>query len=71
MPEQRSRAEPKAAFMCECGAGLCEARVQFSGEEYDAHVEPVLAEGHGPVGGALGKYALCGRPHGGDGRNGR
>ena len=49
--------------MCECGASLCDERVEISGAEYDASLGPVLAHGHGPGNGNLGKCAVCGRPH--------
>jgi len=63
VPDQRFRGETKAAFMCECGASLCDACVSLSGSDYDGSVEPVFADGHGPVNGELGKCAVCGRPH--------
>ena len=58
MPDHR---ETKAAFMCECGASLCDARVPMSVDDYDAATTPVFAQGHGP-GGELGKCSTCGRP---------
>jgi len=63
MPDHRFRRETKAAFMCECGASLCDVRVSLSGSDYDGNVGPVIAAGHGPVNGDLGKCAVCGRPH--------
>jgi hypothetical protein len=63
MPDHRFRRETKAAFMCECGASLCDTRVSLSGSDYGGSVEPVLANGHGPANGDLGKCAACGRPH--------
>ena len=74
MPDYRFRKQSKAAFMCECGASLCDARVCMSGSEYDSNVEPVIADGHGPVDGDLGKCPVCGRPYrsgGGGGRGAR
>jgi hypothetical protein len=62
MPDERARAEFKAAFLCECGASLCNSRVSMSGAEYRAGSGPVLADGHGPDGGSLGKCSVCGRP---------
>ncbi len=47
MSGHRFRAKP-TAFLCECGASLCDERVSMSGAEYDAGVGPVLAHGHGP-----------------------
>ena len=55
--------ETKAAFMCECGASLCDARVSMSGSAYDGTAGPVIADGHGPGNGARGKCGVCGRPH--------
>lgn len=62
MPVYAFRAQPKAAFMCECGAGLCEERIWMTGTDYEAGVEPVLASAHAPRGGGLGKCPVCGRP---------
>jgi hypothetical protein len=71
MPEHGFRAESKAAFMCECGASLCDRRVWMSGADYAAGTGPVVADGHGPVGSSLGKCAVCGRPSRGKRRNRR
>ena len=60
MPERR---EKQAAFMCECGASLCDARVSMTRSDYDGSFEPVIADGHGPGGGDRGKCVVCGRPH--------
>jgi hypothetical protein len=62
MSNHRFRADSKAAFMCECGASLCDARVRLSVDDYDAAPTPVFAEGHGPDG-AGGKCSSCGRPY--------
>ena len=56
MPDHRFRREPKAGFMCECGASLCDQRVTMSGREYDGSLEPVFADEHGPENN-LGKCA--------------
>ena len=64
MPEYRFRRESKAAFMCECGASLCDERVSLSGSDYEslAGVGPVVAEGHEPVHSRrLAKCPVCGR----------
>jgi hypothetical protein len=58
----RFSGESKAGFMCECGAGLCDARISMSGREYDTSLGPVLADGHGRADGVLGSCAVCGRP---------
>jgi hypothetical protein len=62
VPDRFSR-ESKAAFMCECGASLCDSRISMFGAEYETSLGPVLADGHGPAGGGLGQCAVCGRPH--------
>ena len=62
MPSRRFSADPKAAFMCECGASLCDARVSMSAADYDAGEGPVLAQGHSP-GCEAGKCHCCGRPY--------
>jgi hypothetical protein len=62
MPKHRSRAARDSAFLCECGATLCDRTVWMSGLEYAAGTGPVVADGHEPGGGSLGKCALCGRP---------
>jgi len=64
------RADWKAAFMCECGASLCDARVPVSVDDYDAATTPVFAQGHGP-GAELGKCSSCGRPYRGKRRKRR
>lgn len=63
MPEDHFRQDAKAAFMCECGTSLCDERVRMPASHYDASLEPVLANGHGPGSGAPGKCAVCGRTH--------
>jgi hypothetical protein len=70
MPDHRAR-DFKAAFLCECGASLCDSRVSMSGAEYYAGPGPVLADGHGPSGASLGKCSVCGRPTRGKRRNRR
>jgi len=70
MPSHRFSADPKGAFMCECGASLCDARVPMSAADYDAATGPVVAEGHGPNC-RLGKCACCGRPYRGKRRKRR
>ena len=62
MPDRFSR-EFKAAFMCECGASLCDTRISLSGTEYETSLGPVMADGHGPATGWLGQCAFCGRTH--------
>jgi hypothetical protein len=62
VPDHRFRRESKAAFMCECGASLCDQRVTMPAADYDGSLEPVFADGHGPHGGELGKCDVCGRP---------
>ncbi len=63
MPDHHFKHDAKAAFMCEGGASLCDERVPLFTSDYDASAEPVLARGHGPGDGELGKCAVCGRPH--------
>jgi len=65
MPDYRFRKQSKAAFMCECGASLCDERVRTSPREYDelGGVAPLLADGHGPGNGdGPGACPVCGRP---------
>jgi hypothetical protein len=62
VPDTRFGGDTKAAFMCECGASLCDARVSMSGADYEGSLEPVIADGHDIVNGDLGKCAVCGRP---------
>lgn len=66
MPDYRLREQSKAAFMCECGASLCDERVRTAPRDYDelGGVGPLLADGHGPGGGELGKCPVCGRRDG-------
>jgi hypothetical protein len=62
MPSRRISADLKAAFMCECGASLCDARVSLSAADYDSADGPVLAQGHSPDC-DMGKCVCCGRPY--------
>src|SRR5262245_52338837 len=55
--------ETKAAYMCECGASLCDERVRLSTSDYDISLKPVLAHGHGPRTGGRETCVLCGRPY--------
>jgi hypothetical protein len=64
MPDYRFEGDSEAAFMCECGASLCDSRVRTTGRDYDAGVEPVLADGHGPGCDELGQCPVCGRRNG-------
>jgi hypothetical protein len=70
MSNHRFRADSKAAFLCECGASLCDARVSMSADDYDSSTTPVYAEGHGPRR-EHGKCASCGRPYEGKRRKQR
>lgn len=58
---KRPGREPRGAFMCECGASLCDRRVSMSGRDYDDGLEPLFAHAHGPED-DLGTCATCGRP---------
>jgi hypothetical protein len=64
MPDHGFKAEPEAAFMCECGASLCDTRVPMSHLDYESGLGPLLADGHGPADGGPVKCSVCGRPGG-------
>jgi hypothetical protein len=63
VPDQHFRQQAEAAYLCECGASLCDERVPMSVWDYDASLEPVLANEHGPQANGPEKCVLCGRPY--------
>lgn len=62
MPDHGFKADSKAAFMCECGASLCDERVWMTGADYDLDFGPVVSAGHGPDRRSPTKCFVCGRP---------
>jgi len=73
MTKHRLGSKTNGAFMCECGASLCDRRVSATAPDYDglAGVGPLLAKGHEATGGELGDCPVCGRGNGRERRHRR